>query len=143
MYPFSGKALMPRTLAIQVPPDDAKAYEMATPEQQRQVDAALRGRLRELMKALAPAPQAPTPSQGAENPALQPPRRHKEKAWRRAHETELESYAGQWVVLEGEMIVAHGTKPAEVLECAKSKGVRIPYIFYVEKLEPDVAIMGL
>jgi hypothetical protein len=81
--------------------------------------------------------------QGAENPALQPPRRHKEKAWRRAHETELGSYAGQWVVLEGEMIVAHGTKPAEVLECAKSKGVRIPYVFYVEELEPDVAIMGL
>ncbi len=134
-----------RTLTIQVPPADARAYETATPEQQRRVDHALRGQLRELMRTLPRVPQAPepVPSQATEAPALQPPRRHKEIAWRRAHEKELETYAGQWVVLEGETIVAHGKKPAEVLECAKGQGVRIPYIFYVEEFEPDVAMMGL
>ena len=90
-----------RTLTIQVPPADARAYETATPEQQRRVDDAFRGQLRELIGTMPRVPQAPEPVP-SHAPALQPPRRHKEIAWRRAHENELETYTGQWVVLEGE-----------------------------------------
>ena len=67
----------------------------------------------------------------------------RENAWRRTHEAELAAYAGQWVVLEGETIVAHGTEPARLIEKAKGQGVQIPYIFYVEELTPDVVMMGL
>ena len=52
-----------RTLSLQVPSDAAKAYELASPEEQRRVDAALRRRLRELMKTQPDAvgdPTAPT-----------------------------------------------------------------------------------
>lgn len=48
-----------RTLTIQVPSDVARAYETASPEQQRRVDDALRGRLRELTKTLPPVTEAP------------------------------------------------------------------------------------
>lgn len=41
-----------RTLTLRLSPDAAKAYELASPEEQRTVDAELRKRLRELMKAL-------------------------------------------------------------------------------------------
>lgn len=51
-----------RTLSLQVPPDAARAYEMASPEEQRRVDDALRRRLRELMKPLPVAVGDPTPA---------------------------------------------------------------------------------
>ena len=43
------------TLTVQVPADAARAYEMASPEERRRVDEALRRRLRELMKPLPAA----------------------------------------------------------------------------------------
>jgi hypothetical protein len=43
----------------------------------------------------------------------------------------LRSFAGQWVVLEGEAIVAHGKDPQQVVVEARAKGIRVPYIFYV------------
>ncbi len=43
-----------RTLTVQVPPDAAKAYEMASPEDRRRIDDALGRKLRELMKTLPP-----------------------------------------------------------------------------------------
>lgn len=47
-----GAQVQRRTLTLQVPPDAAKAYEMASPEERHRVDEALRRRLRELMKGL-------------------------------------------------------------------------------------------
>lgn len=76
-------------------------------------------------------------------PGLSPPRRARELAWRRAHEDELQAYAGQWVVLEGEEIIAHGEDPVSVVERARSQGVHVPYVFYVEEYSSDVVLMGL
>jgi hypothetical protein len=84
-----------------------------------------------------------TSTEHAEAPGLSPPRRARELAWRRAHEDELQAYAGQWVVLEGEEIVAHGEDPASAAEQARSQGVHIPYVFYVEEYRPDVVLIGL
>jgi lactam utilization protein B len=79
----------------------------------------------------------------AEAPGLSPPRRARELAWRCAHEDELQAYAGQWVVLEGEQIVAHGENPAGAVEQARSQGIRVPYVFYVEEYRPGVVLIGL
>jgi len=76
-------------------------------------------------------------------PALSPPRRQREQAWCRHHGEELEAYVGQWVVLEGEEIVAHGHEPARVVDQARERGIEIPYVFYVEEFRPDVVKMGL
>ncbi len=66
-------------------------------------------------------------------PGLSGPRRHRELEWRRSHRDQLRAYAGQWVVLEGEEIVAHGNTMARPVEQARSQGIRIPYVFYVEE----------
>jgi hypothetical protein len=66
-----------------------------------------------------------------------------EERWRREHSDVLRSYSGQWIVLEGERVVAHGLDPVEVINAAKSKGIAIPYVFLVERKEPDVVHLGL
>ncbi len=63
--------------------------------------------------------------------------RIRELEWRRTHREALCRFAGQWVVLEGEEIVAHGTDPQQVVIDARAQGVRIPYIFYIGKPTPE------
>ena len=76
-------------------------------------------------------------------PSLSGPRRDRELAWRRSHTEELQAYAGEWVILEGEEIVAHGQSPAQLVEQARAQGIPIPYLFYVEEFQPDVVNIGL
>jgi hypothetical protein len=71
------------------------------------------------------------------------PRRDRELVWRRAHADVLQTYAGQWVVLEGEEIVAYGRSPAQLVEQARAQGIPIPYVFYVEESQPDIVTIGL
>ena len=85
------------------------------------------------------------------DPALDtsPPRRlagHRrvEQAWRRSHQDLLVShYAGQWVVLEDEDIVAHGEDPVQLVERAREAGIEVPYVFYVDPPRPGIVKMGL
>jgi hypothetical protein len=55
--------------------------------------------------------------------------RKAELEWRRTHSETLKSLKNQWVVVEGAELVAHGRDPVAVIEEAKSRGVRTPYIF--------------
>ena len=69
-------------------------------------------------------------------PHARPPaagHRAQELEWRRTHREVLRNFAGQWVVLEGEEVVAHGKDPQQVIVEARAKGIRVPYIFYVGK----------
>ena len=77
------------------------------------------------------------------DPGLSGPRRQRELEWRRSHGEVLQAYAGQWVVLEGEEIVAHGNSITRLAEEARSQGIRVPYVFYVEESRPDVVTIGL
>ncbi len=84
------------------------------------------------------------PSEVRELGLPQPKARDRELAWRRAHQEMLRSrFAGQWVILEGEEIVAHGRDAAEAVEEARAKGIATPFVFFVEGLPPDVIRMGL
>jgi len=69
--------------------------------------------------------------------------RVRELAWRQAHREDLRAYAGQWVVLEGEELVAHGPTPAGVVAQAKARGIHVPYVFFVEPIDDNVVRMGL
>ena len=69
--------------------------------------------------------------------------RSRELEWCRTHTEVLCQFAGQWVVLEGEEIVAHGDDPLQVVAEARAKGIQIPYIFYVEDVDARVVRMGL
>lgn len=80
----------------------------------------------------------------ASAPGLSGPCRTRELEWRRTHRKLLQStYAGQWVVLEGEEIIAHGQGVAQLVDQARTQGIRVPYIFYVEESRPDVVRIGL
>ena len=58
--------------------------------------------------------------------------RQREYEWRRSHQAYLRRFTNQWVVLEGEEIIAHGDDPVQLVEQARKKGVARPYVFYVE-----------
>ena len=69
--------------------------------------------------------------------------RNRELEWRRINVETLKQYENEWVVLEGEEIVAHGRDPVLVINEAKSRGVRTPYIFFVEQKTENEVMMGL
>ncbi len=89
-----------------------------------------------------PAAERVEPGPGA--PAHRLCFRERENAWRRTHGDAMRAYAGQWVVLEGEQILAHGSDPAPLVARARERGIRSPYVFYVEPPRPPgVVKMGL
>lgn len=69
--------------------------------------------------------------------------RNRELEWRRANTEMLSSVEGQWVVLEGSEVIAHGEDPVQVINEAKSRGIRTPYIFFVEPRSEGLARIGL
>ena len=51
-----------------------------------------------------------------------------------------EKYLGQWVALEGDRLIAHGTDALQVHAEAKAAGIEIPFIEHiVEEQEPFYA----
>ncbi len=72
-----------------------------------------------------------------------PSRRQVELQWRRTHKEVLQRLLGQWVVLEGERIVASGPSLAEAVRQARARGIRVPYVFQVENVDRDTATIGL
>lgn len=60
------------------------------------------------------------------------PQRAQEYAWLREHRAE---YAGQYVALYGEQLIAHGRDGREVLRQAKAAGFPRALMIYVEALE--------
>jgi Family of unknown function (DUF5678) len=84
-----------------------------------------------------PDPVVPSPKSVASG------HRSRELEWCRTHTEVLRQFAGQWVVLEGEEIVAHGDDPLQVVAEARAKGIQVPYIFYIENMDAKVVRMGL
>ncbi len=58
--------------------------------------------------------------------------RSREYEWLKEHARE---YAGQWVALEGDRLIAHGANAAEVFAAADASGVERPFLLRVE--DPD------
>ena len=70
--------------------------------------------------------------------------RSRELEWRRGHEKELQSFAGQWVVLQDERIVAADTDPVKLVASARAQGIVVPYVFYVEPVvNEDTVKIGI
>ncbi|MCP4654971.1 MAG: UPF0175 family protein [bacterium] len=72
-----------------------------------------------------------------------PRSRRREHEWRRLNRDALARFEGQWVVLEGEEIVVRGEDPVRLVEQAREKGVEEPYVFRVERTQPDIVKIGL
>lgn len=70
-------------------------------------------------------------------------RREVEIQWRRNHAYELRGYAGQWVVLEKQEVVAASASLREAVKQARASGVMVPYVFRVDETLETVARIGL
>lgn len=66
---------------------------------------------------------------------MTPPYRthYEERAWIEAHRDE---YLGQWVALDGDRLIAHGSDAKKVYEEARAQGTIAPYLAHVD---PKVA----
>lgn len=65
-----------------------------------------------------------------------------EMEWLQRNHEKLQAYAGEWVVLTADGVLANGVDYLEVRSHATSEGIRTPFIFRVP--EPtDAAFMGL
>ena len=70
--------------------------------------------------------------------------RSREIAWKKAHEQELErDYAGMWVAVDGDRLIAHGADALDVVRRARSQRIRNPYVFLVERQRRDASWLGL
>jgi L-asparaginase/Glu-tRNA(Gln) amidotransferase subunit D len=63
-----------------------------------------------------------------------------EKAWVESHIKELTAFAGEWLVIEGEGLVAHNVDFVEAVRAARSRGVQVPYVtrLQLEKVSPFI-----
>jgi hypothetical protein len=60
------------------------------------------------------------------------PNRSREMRWLAEHRKE---YAGQWVVVEGDTLVAHGADAQEVFRQVREAGMTRPFLAHVESSE--------
>ncbi|HLG14885.1 MAG TPA: hypothetical protein VJH03_10350 [Blastocatellia bacterium] len=56
--------------------------------------------------------------------------RSRELAWIAEHR---EEYAGRWVFLEGDRLIAHGDDPLRFREIARAEGIETPFIVHMRK----------
>lgn len=77
---------------------------------------------RELREALTREPLEPAPEYSTHE---------QERAWIEQHRDE---YLEQWVALDGDRLLAHGSDAREVYLAARSAGVSVPY---VERIKPN------
>jgi hypothetical protein len=67
--------------------------------------------------------------QSPQNGTSQFPQREAEMHWLKEHEAE---FAGQWLALDGDRLVAHGTDASRVYQDAFAAGVEAPFVVYAE-----------
>ena len=87
------------------------------------------GEKRKLRQVLDSELAQPAPAQSANAGHRTIEREH---AWVEEHRDE---YLGQWVAIEGDALVAHGTNPRQVYLAARDAGIEVPYIVHVQKRE--------
>ena len=61
----------------------------------------------------------------------------RELHWLQAHQQE---FVGQWVALDGDRLVSHGTNAREVSAAARAAGVAVPFIIQIDP--PDELPFG-
>ncbi len=83
------------------------------------------------------AQDAATPAQDAEAPPKETPQEQMERFrkamnWVAEHRAE---YLGQWVALEGDRLISHGTDAVQVHREAKAAGIATPFLEQVVEKE--------
>lgn len=96
-------------------------------------------RLRQLIDQVGQEQRPPKPPLDKRMPPKPMPEgAYRSLRWVKEH---ARTYAGQWVALDGDRLIAHSPNHDEVWAAAKASGVRLPLITFVEN--PDKIFMGL
>ena len=135
-YTFS----MPRDshLSIRVSADEKAALQQLADRQ----DVSL-GQLARKFLRLRDEHSAPAMSSVVISGQQQPCNRSKELAWLQVNLARLQlEIPGQWVVIEGQELVAHGVDYPTVYRDARSKGVDLPFVEKIADFNGAVS-MGL
>ena len=98
-----------------------KQIAQLPPDQQR--------KLRQLLEQQEPPIKSSLDKRIAPKPT---PNSEREMKWLHQHACE---YANQWVALDGDRLIAHGTKASEVYAAAEADGAPLPMVTFVE--DPD------
>ena len=88
------------------------------------------------------APQIPTGAMRSVDRSKVRTLRQQEIEWRRAHPEVLQRFENKWVALEGQEIIAHGEDAADVIKVARARGIKKPYVFFVEPKDENVIMYG-
>lgn len=132
------------TMTIKLPDTFEERLRDLARMQKRDVSALVEDALRQYMEtAEGPAQRESNGKAATKSTSRAPAFRQRELEWRRTHENVLRQYEDKWVALEIDEIVAHGVDLAEVIREARGKGISRPYVFFVEKRDPDRLFLGL
>ena len=82
-------------------------------------------RLRQWLAAQKGKHASPSESDKAPSPYWYP----REMRWLSEHQA---AYAGQWVALDAERLLSHGTDTRQVYAEAHAAGVAVPFVSYIE-----------
>lgn len=52
------------------------------------------------------------------------------------------AYAGQWVAVEGDRLIAAGVDAVDIFAAAKAEGIQIPFVVHVLPVEPLPFVPG-
>jgi len=55
----------------------------------------------------------------------------------------FQAYAGQWVVVQNETVIEHGSDLAQIVDRARSTGIRCPRVLLVEPSRARTVRLGL
>ncbi len=56
---------------------------------------------------------------------------------------DLAAYAGEWVVVQNERVIEHGPDLTQIVESARSMGIRCPRVLFVEPSRGRPIRLGL
>jgi hypothetical protein len=70
------------------------------------------------------------------------PYRHREMEWLSAHAGELVKHAGEWIVLEGDGIIASDPEYQTARDQAVARGITRPLIFFIPEDDGAEGFIG-
>ncbi|MBI3930145.1 MAG: hypothetical protein HY319_31705 [Armatimonadetes bacterium] len=130
-----------RHVSLRVTEEQKQALEHIAQGQDLTVAQLLRRAVQELTGAPGSRPVAVLPP--ARRLTAPSPRREAELAWLAQHQGQLGRFAGEWIVLDGSQLVAHGPDYLEVLDRARDQGVEVPFVEWIPEASAPTVWMGL
>lgn len=130
-------------LSIRLTPEEKSQLQKIAAEQDLTVGQLVRRAVRSVT-----GPPGESPERRSQRPVVRRRRRQKfereqELHWLAENTHEIRRLGGQWIVIEGDELIAHGADFFAVLETAKRRGIEIPFIEWIPRQGMTGSSVGL